>query len=416
MRRTVGRCSLHGAFAVLALLGTSVLLVACGSSGSGGSYTKAASAKAVDPAIPESGCGAVPRPLPDDPDGVLASLPAQYKKQYAGYVPTVHKSPWGNFKPKHGPPYKVTLSFAQVTGPTQLGMYEGMKKAFDSNPDIKFSAVTTGSQLNIPQQLQQFGSQLDSKPDIMIVEPLTDAFGPLTDKAAKQGIPVISIQGTTDSKNAVNVQSNSYGIGAVASSATFRQMGGKGNVLYVHGISSSSVDQDATAAFRAGLKNCPGIKLAGEIAGAFVSATVKAETLKFLATHPGPIDAVVQLGGTPGVISAFEQAGRPIPLVVDRGGFKGSLGYWINNKDKFHNLGLGWPPEAYGKTIADFTAKMLAGDGIKISDTTAYYANITAKNLSQWADPKWNLNTPGVSEGPPNAFMPPDYINGLFNR
>jgi ribose transport system substrate-binding protein len=354
--------------------------------------------------------------LPDDPDGVLAALPEQYKKQYAGYRPPVHKSPWENFKAKGGPPYDVTLSFAQVTGPTQLGMYEGMKKAFAKNKDINFEAVTTGSQLNVPQQLQQFSSQLDKRPDLMIVEPLTDAFGQLTDKAAKLGIPVISIQGTTTSKNAINVQSNSYGIGAVASSVSFRQMGGKGNVLYVHGIASSPVDVDAYAAFKAALKNCPNIKNAGEIAGAFVSATNKSETLKFLATHPEPIDAVIQLGGTPGVIDAFKQAGRPIPLVVDRGGFKGSLGYWINNRDKYHNTGLGWPPYQYGATIADFTAKVLNGDGIKISDTTAYYANITDKNLDQWAKPEWDLQTPGVSEGTPGAFMSNDYINGLFNN
>jgi ribose transport system substrate-binding protein len=294
-------------------------------------------------------------------------------------------------------------------------MYEGMKKAFAKNPDINFTAVTTGSQLNVPQQLQQFSSQLDRRPDVMIVEPLTDAFGSLTDKAAKLGIPVISIQGTTTSKNALNVQSNSYGIGAVASSTTFRRMGGKGNVMYVHGIASSLVDQDAYKAFEAGLKNCPNIKNVGEIAGAFVNATTKAETLKFLATHPEPIDAVIQLGGTAGVIDAFEQAGRPIPLVVDRGGFKGSLGYWINNRDDYHGMGLGWPPYAYGQTIADYTAKLLAGDGPKISDTTAYYANITDENLDDWAKTEWDLSTPGVSEGTPGAFMSPEYINGLFN-
>src|SRR4051794_17538784 len=130
MRRIFSGSSVRGVVAACALLAASVAITACGSSGgSGGSYTKAASAKAVDPAIPASGCGAVPAPQPKDPDGLVKALGPAYEKQYAGYLHPVHKSPWENFKAKHGPPYRVTLSFAQVTGPTQLGMYEGMKKA-----------------------------------------------------------------------------------------------------------------------------------------------------------------------------------------------------------------------------------------------------------------------------------------------
>ena len=421
MFRKSGRFNIRAALMSSALLATSFVLVACGAGGgessSSGDFSKAASADAVSPEIPKTGCGSVPMPLPKDPDGVLAKLPQVYQEEYAGYVPPVRKNVWEDFKAKGGPPYDVTLAFAQITGDTQLGMYEGMKKAFADNPDINFSAVTTGSQLNIPQQLQQFSSQLDKSPDIMIVEPLTDAFGPLTDKAAKEGIPVISVQGTTDSPNAINLQSNSYGNGATGASVAFRQMGGKGNVMYVHGIASSGVDVDSTAAFKAALKNCPDIKFSGEIAGAFVNSTAKAETLKFLATHPEPIDAVLQTGGmAPGIMSGFEQAGRPMPLVVDRSGYRGSLGFWINERDNYHGFGQGFPPEAYGKTIAEFTQRILDGRGLTISDVTANYPDIVESNLDQWAKTEWDLSTPGVADGPPNAFMPPEYIDGLFKN
>src|SRR4051794_37995647 len=183
--------AIAGGWAVLA---ASLALVTCGSSGSGGrSLPKSASSGPVSIDIPKSGCGAVPTPLPADPDGVLAKLPAKDKAQYAGYTEPVTKGVWSDYKPNHGPPYKVGLAFAQLTGSTQVGLYGAIKKTLEADPDIKFTGVTTGTQLNIPQQIQQLNSLLDQNPDILIVEPLTDAFGPTVEKAAKQGIPTISI-------------------------------------------------------------------------------------------------------------------------------------------------------------------------------------------------------------------------------
>lgn len=404
--------------ACCAALAASTALAACGASGdsssSSGDYTKAATADPVSLEIPKSGCGAVATPLPPDPDGVLAKLPAKDKAQYAGYTEPVTKGVWSDFKPNHGPPYKVGLSFAQLTGSTQVGLYGSIKKTLEADPDIEFTGVTTGTQLNIPQQIQQLNSLLAQKPDILMVEPLTDAFGPTVEKAAKQGIPTISIQGYTNSKSVINVQSNNYGSGAQAASYTFRKMGGKGNVLFVHGIASSTVDADAFNSFKAAMKNCPGVKLAGEVAGAFVPATAKAEVLKFLATHPEPIDAVVQTGGmTPGIFDAFLQAGRPVPFIQDGAAMKGSMGYWINNSD-YHGYGSGYPTVSYGKSVGSFVKRMLAGNGLQISDVTNFFPPINDDNLDQWADKSWNLKTPGNSEGPPNVFMTEDFISSVF--
>jgi ABC-type sugar transport system substrate-binding protein len=400
------------------LLAASSVLAACGSSGSSTSFVvkDVKKAAAVSPTIPASGCGAIATPQPNDPDGVLASLPASYKKAYAGYTPTVNKSPWSNFKPKHGPPYKIGMSFAQLTADSQVATYNAVKKAFANNPNYKLTAVSTGSQFNIPQQLQQYNSLLNGKPDLLIVEPLTDAFGPAVDKAAKQDVPTISFQGTTDSKYAVNVQTNDYGSQAMSASMAFRQLGGKGNMLYVHGIASTTIDQDRYKAAQDAMKDCPGIKEVGQIAGAFVPATAKAETLKFLATHPGQIDVVLQTGGmAPGVISAFQQAGRPVPIVTDTGGMKASLGFWTNNKDTYASVAEGFPPQAQGNAIASITKRMLSGRGLKVSNITQWMPAITASNLGQWAQADWKLTTPGVAEGPPNSFMSEQFLSGLFN-
>jgi len=212
------------------------------------------------------------------------------------------------------------------------------------------------------------------------------------------------------------VQTNNYGSQAMSASTAFRQLGGKGNMLYVHGIASTTIDQERYQAAKDAMKNCPGIKEAGQIAGAFLPSTAKAETLKFLATHPGQIDVVLQTGGmAAGVISAFQQAGRPLPIVTDTAGMKASLGYWTNNKDSYTSIGEGFPPQAQGNAIASITKRILAGRGIKVSDVTQWMPAITADNLGQWGQSDWTLTTPGVAEGPPNTFMSEQFLSGLFN-
>jgi ribose transport system substrate-binding protein len=396
-----------------ALLATSLLIAGCGtsddssSSGSGGA--------SVNPAIPRTGCGSVATPQPNDEDGVLATFPASTREQYAGYATPVRKNFWADFKPNHPPPYKVGLVFAQVSAASQVGIFESLKKNLGNDPDIKLTATSTGGQTNIPQQQQLYTSLLNEKPDLLLVQPLTDAFGPLVDKAGKQGIPTLSFQATTSSDYAINLQTNNYGSGAQGASVVFRQMGGKGNVLYVHGIASATIDQESYSAYQAALKNCPDIKPAGEIAGAFLPATAKAETLKFLATHPGPIEGVVHTGGmTAGIISAFEEAGRPVPIVDDRGGQKGSLGYWTNNQDSYNGFGQGYPPGAYGAAISSVAKRILAGRGLKISDITNQYVPITDENLGQWAQKDWDLKTPGTAEGPPQVFFTEKFLSTLF--
>jgi hypothetical protein len=57
---------------------------------------------------------------------------------------------------------------------------------------------------------------------------------------------------------------------------------------------------------------------------------------------------------------------------------------------------------------------MLAGQGIKTTDVMYPMPLITDKNLDQWAQAGWNLNTPGEAEGPNGLFAPPAFLNSLF--
>jgi ABC-type sugar transport system substrate-binding protein len=152
--------------------------------------------------------------------------------------------------------------------------------------------------------------------------------------------------------------------------------------------------------------------------GLFVNATVKSETLKFLATHPQKIDGVLQAGGmATGVMSAFEQAGRPMPIVQDVTMLKGSAGYWRQNRKTYLGAGMGFPVIDYAHHVAQVAGNMLAGDGVQFSDLLGNMPIVTDENLDAWSEPGWTLDTPGTVLGPPkDAYLTDAQTHAYFGK
>jgi ribose transport system substrate-binding protein len=410
-----GRHSLHATATIAAV---AVGVAACG--GSSSSPVTGGDAK-VDTRIEakSSGCGSFPRPAPQDPDGVVAALPKRYQETYAGYNGgTIRKSPWANWRPSHPPPYKVAIDWALLTNDYQSRGLEILKEELEKNPDIGEVVERSLTSVNVPQQLQQYAALVREKPDIIISEPLqAEAWRGAVDRAAADGIPTIVYQGAIPTPNAVNVQSNNYIAAAETAAGAAQLLGGKGSILLLHGFPTVDVDRQEFAGFKAVLERCPDLKVAGETLGAFATATAKQQTLKFLATHPQKIDGVFQTAlMSTGAMSAFEQTGRPMPIVTDIAAQKGSLGYWRQNRDSYSGVGAGLGAAPISLAVADVVGRMLAGSGPKLTDITDVLPLITDENLDEWAEPSWDLRTPGQAEGPENEHLTPEYLDPLFNE
>jgi ribose transport system substrate-binding protein len=349
---------------------------------------------------------------------VVASLPAKHRQRYAGYVGEVRRSPWANWKPKGDPPYKVAVSYAMQTNAYQVEALEVLEAALKRNPDIGEVSVKTLNSVNVPEQLQQFSALLNEDPDIIISQPLQpEPFVPLVKKAADAGIPTVVMQGSIPSVYAVNVQSNNYVAAGQSAAALAQLLGGKGNVLLMHGFPTVQVDIEEFKGFRAVLKRCPQIKVVGETLGAFSPVTAKEQTLKFLTTHPGRVDGVMQTAlMSTGIMSAFEQAGRDVPIVTDVAAQKGALGYWRQNKGKYRGTGIGLGAAPVSLATASVVRRMLDGRGPKLTDITDTLPVITDENLDDWAEPGWTLRTPGQAEGPKNEFLTEEYLEPLFTE
>src|SRR4051794_3503546 len=334
--------------------------------------------------------------------------------------------------PLHGPQEHVERLEAQRPGsvqhrrrlgPSTAGFQVEMGNAvvdrLKKSPlvgNVDFRAM--GNDVNIPVALQNFNTFISQGVDLIIAEPLLGpSFVPVAKKAAAAGIPVVTVQTAIDTPEAVNVSSNLTLAYAQSTARLLRIIGGKGNVLAVRGIPGSPPDVEADAAWKKVLAECPNVKRVGDVYGNFIDVNAKSETLKYLATHPQKIEGVVQSGTmTGGIMGAFQQSGRPMPVVDDVGPMKASTGYWLQHRGTYHGVGMAFGPQAMGSAGADVALRILEGQGPKVSNIVDRMQILTEDNLDQWGDKSWSLTTPGQPEGPAGWFFTDDYINAFFAR
>jgi ribose transport system substrate-binding protein len=413
--------------AALALASSTVVVAACG--GSGGSSGSAGASGAKIPAFaqnfkpPTSGCGSFSAKTPADPDGVIAGLDAAHKAAMGGYADfpqstvKVLKSAWANWKPSHPGPYTIGISWNQLISDFQVQVVNSMKKEFGQDKNVRQLIVkTTGSTVDVGQQLQQYNQLVQAGPDLIILEtPSADSFDGPVQRAKAQGIPTVTLLSPVPVDGAVNVDGNNYLDAAQTMSYVSKVLGGKGSVLQVRALAGAAVDAQTNEGWDAVVRNCPGMKVGGELFGGFSESLAKSETLKYLATHPQKFDALTALAGeSVGTLKAFQQTGRPIPPMAEVGMDKGFLGYWQQNQSRYHSSSTTLPPVPAARALHEVSMRMLAGQGVKLNSLIAENPVVTDANLADWADPSWNLNTPGTVPGDPQSFMPSKYIDDFF--
>jgi len=366
--------------------------------------------------------GPIPTKAPQDPQGVIGKSSAAIKTAFNGYPVPVHPSPWANFKPNHGPPWVIGWAWNELNA-YETGNRSGIDARFAQYKKLglvsSYVPTLTNQANGAQQQAQQIRTDVQKKVDI-IISALTSptALNPVIQEAAKANIPLISESGTATDPHSVNVQGNPYLLGAQTATALVNIMHQKGNLLIVDGVPGLSIATFSLAAAKEIFKNCPNIHVVGEVVGFFSQSTAKNEVLKFLATHPGKIDAVWQDSSmAQGVISAFQQTGRPVPPVADTSADLASLAYWLHHKDKgYRGTANGDPAKRMAEAVWDVALRMLEGQGIKYTDVPIVPPVITTANLAKWVPANWNENTSRTAEGPANSWAPSSYLDNFFTH
>jgi ribose transport system substrate-binding protein len=281
----------------------------------------------------------------------------------------------------------------------------GLNQAAKLHPKLikKIISVTPSNPNDVAQQIQQMRSLLQQNVDIIFSTlGSPTALNAVINAAAKKGVPVISIEGQSTSKYAVNLQQNPIQFGYDGAAGLAQAIGHKGNVLVVDAIPGISINTNILEGAQRVLDACE-MNVVGHVTGFFDPATAKSAVLTFLAAHPGlQIDGVFQVAQmAPGVISAFQQSGKSVPPVADVGGTAASLAFWRDNANKgYKGSGVALPVKQVGIYTTEVGLAMLQGRGIRVTDVPFVAPRITSANLSTWVDPAWTTQTNALADKP----------------
>jgi len=392
-----------GLGAVLALS-----LAACGSS------IGSASGGAAD-----AECVAIPQVAPKDPEGVVAKLPDDVAAGYNGYPVEVLPSAWSDWKPTHAGPYEVGIIWQPPVNPTIVQMHDQMTQALDASGEVDIVAdVAPQNPTDVPGALQLFDQVLAQKPDLIILSPIaSEPFAAKVDEAGEAGIPVVTPFLPVASKFAIGPTYNNWLTGAMLASKVAEEIGGQGTVLIVRGIPGVQSDTDMTAGYEAVVEQCSGLNLVGEVVGNYNVAEAKSAILQFLSTHPEKIDAVLQAGVmTPGVIQAFEQLGRPVPVIADSGATHASVGYAHDHADSYVEIGSSNSRPGQGHAFAETVLRTLHGDGPVINQMAVPATIIESTDVAKIYEDGWDLGDLNDATHPDDVFMTDAHLDAFFGK
>jgi ribose transport system substrate-binding protein len=416
--RHLGSIRLRTRVLMLAV-GGSLALAACSSSSSSSAGAPASSGAASGAAA--SACGTVPAVAPNDPGNVLSALPASIMSQYNGYSDPIVASAWANWKNPVKPPWKIAFVINTLANPfnaqqaaeikTEMTTYE--KEGLVS----KYTVLSTNDSATTELQDMALVTQQHYNGIILSATSATGVV-PAVNAAGAQGIPIVTFFSSVPNKYVVNEGPNTYLYGGSITATIARELHGKGNVLYVRGTPGLPFDTQTYDATQKVLSACPGIHQVGVINGQWDPSVAKTQTLQFLATHPGKIDAVMDSGpgDQQGIMQAFIQAGRPMPIVGDVGGMNATLSYWKQHLSSYKGAGSAIGPAPTGEREAQMMMRVLLGQGPKLNAVLFNPPAITAANLTQYLVPGSTMNSTTTANAPLSQILPDSYINQLLNH
>jgi ribose transport system substrate-binding protein len=334
----------------------------------------------------------------------LSLVPAGARASYDHYwtFSPIFANPYANWTPPKAP-WQVCESDSNLAQSWRADLYSELQKLnaqYNKAGLTKDKVIVTDSNNNISVQLTQFNNLVRQGCNIIIAIPSTPTglCSGMAD-ARKQGVLVVTVQSAVSCNDAINVGSNQYTGAERMAKWVAKEMGGKGNMMFVLGVPGISTTVSTQAGAAAGLAAYPDIHVVATLYGFWSPAPAKTQVVKWLTTHPStPIDGVVSAGDMSTAISqALEQFGRkPVPQ-ADGTNECAYIAYWHDKK--LHSFALSAGGGSNGYEAFYVAMRMMFGQqpsvntiwfelpGIEDADAAKLYKPGMTPESTSWCDP-----------------------------
>jgi ribose transport system substrate-binding protein len=418
---------------------TALTVAACGSSdesSTGSAGTQTQSTKEINVKATGAGdvkvgteCGntvAVGPTNKEDP--AYQSMSEELKGVYGSYPDAVVESPWATKKITAKAPWKIGYITIGISNQYQNNVLKQLKQEF---AEAKAKGLVEGELVtNIPPSLAQstpesqiaaMKQMVSQGVDAIIVNPADSVAESATmEQLGEQGVPIIladvppapgsKYQTSTWTQNQVEADAGTLGIVNASKD-------GKKNILIVRGIAGNQNDKVLYNQKVQDLKNCPDINVAATLYGNWDNGTTKQVVSQYLASHPEPVDGVLQDGGMfAGVVQAFESRGIKVPPVGVEQCYAGDLSWWLSKLPDYKTVGGCINGLQGGYVYFNAALRILANKGPKYNLLSIPAVTIDNTNLKAYAQPGLPLTSDLELPGPKTAWCDDTCLNEYFNE
>jgi ribose transport system substrate-binding protein len=176
-------------------------------------------------------------------------------------------------------------------------------------------------------QLADIRSLISQGVSAIIINPADpNALNPGIAEAIAAKIPVVAVDASVTAPGAYNLSNDQVQYAYLGASWLFKELGGKGDVVYMRGIAGHPADTDRDTGFKKALSENPGIKVVKEVATKWDPATGTAQINDIMSSGL-KFDGIWTSGIDSNIVDALKTANHPfVPIVgADNAGFVSQL-------------------------------------------------------------------------------------------
>ena len=226
-------------------------------------------------------------------------------------------------------------------------------------------------------QAQQLEQLISSGVDAVFIDPVSaTALTPAIQKATAKGIVVMGIDQHISNPKVISVTNDQYKWAQIQADWFVKQLGGKGNIFWFDAIAGAPASDIRSQAFKDVLDKNPDIKVLAHVNGDWDEGKGKQLMQQLINTYPNYDGVLCQDGNAVGIISAVQEAGKPLPKAITSDEYVQYLKVWhdINAKNPNNKLNaiIVENPPAIGVDAMRIAVNLLQGkkfkDGVLTSD------------------------------------------------
>ena len=179
--------------------------------------------------------------------------------------------------------------------------------------------ITVDAERSALRQVEQVESFIAQKVDAIIMNPCeVEASSPAVTKALAAKIPIINVNSETSVKPSAFVGSDDVESGRIAMKFIAEKLGGKGNVLMMHGYMGQAAQIKREQSAREVLKQYPGLKLLAHQTGEWDRAKAMSLMENWIQSYGSQINAVFAHNDEMGLgaVKALTDAGLKSKVIV----------------------------------------------------------------------------------------------------